>query len=80
MREPDASDGGAETDAEGRYSVLAEYIHVDEAELCAAVVATPPAGMTLRPDTAAVGLTVRHQSRVPPLDSARLDFVLRSNE
>lgn len=72
-----SADGVADTGADGRYATRVKYIHVDEEVLCAVAVAAPPWGSGVRGGTAAgVELTVRHESRVPPMDSARVDFVL----
>lgn len=89
LSEPDAceagertsADGSAEADIDGRYSAEVKYINVGEAVLCAVAVAMPNAGSVLQGDTASgVSLTVRHESRVPPMDSARVDFVLTGGE
>jgi hypothetical protein len=77
VRTPASADGAALTEADGRYAAEVKYLNVEEAVLCAVVVAVPPAGSGIRADTApGQSLTVRHRSRVPPMDSARADLVL----
>lgn len=71
-------DGTALSGTDGRYSIRVQYLHVAEGVLCGFVVGTPPAGSELRGDTAsAVEITVRHESRVPPMDSVQVNLVFK---